>query len=196
MRRRHPPPLTRILRNAATVVSLLLCLVTLMLWVRSYCLGDLWSRTGPHSLAVVLLHGRVIIDARSHTFVRIRDRSRNRSEFVDTSFVPSGWSHEPADEYPCPWSPAESTLGFVAHTNQSLDLDVPHGVDRIERRHIVGLPLWCPLIGFGVLPALRLARHRARGNPSRARLCPTCNYDTPTRCPECGSLATPPPPPQ
>src|SRR4051794_39098647 len=42
--------LLRILLNAATVVSLLLCVATLLLWVRSYRTGDSLSHraTGPY----------------------------------------------------------------------------------------------------------------------------------------------------
>lgn len=51
---------------------------------------------------------------------------------------------------------------------------------------------------FAILPAYRIgrlfARRRALGR-SNAGLCPVCGYDlraTPTRCPECGTVAAPP----
>jgi hypothetical protein len=52
------------------------------------------------------------------------------------------------------------------------------------------VPYWLVALIFAVLPSLFLRRHR-KLRPVRMGLCPTCGYDlraTPDRCPECGTV--------
>jgi hypothetical protein len=56
------------------------------------------------------------------------------------------------------------------------------------------LPLWLPVLVFGVLPARRVLRRRRDRNRRRAGHCPACGYDlraTPGRCPECDTVPAP-----
>jgi hypothetical protein len=63
--------------------------------------------------------------------------------------------------------------------------------------HIIGIPIWFPLILLGVVCAAAIHRYRRDFyNRWIARLCVKCGYDiraTPDRCPECGTLVQPVP---
>ena len=69
------------------------------------------------------------------------------------------------------------------------------GPDGPETLRFYWMPLWFVVALFGILPALRvhaLVRAWRRG---RRRSCPTCGYDlraTPDRCPECGAAPAAP----
>ena len=191
----------RILRAAATLLSLLLCLASVVLWVRSYRVRDQFEVTRvpagravdrgddpfiPEGLLVGTLHtlylstfpDRVAIGHESwedvFTAAVANTRRWSASEGEVISDIDS------VDSY------TASRFGF------GIDWNVHTGLLRPDRHvHAVRLPLWFATLFTAVLPALALRRYlrRRRYGPG---CCRRCGYDlraTPERCPECGTRA-------
>jgi hypothetical protein len=170
--------LTRILLNAATAVSVVLCLAAVVLWARSYWSHDsaTWNGfvrpAGPnpkygyfsYDVDVASTRGR----ARVQTTRLISDSPARSRPTYD--------AQEPYDLEAVGTSPA-NRFGFEA---RRVNVDIA----------TVMFPIWAPVLAFAIPPlcwAGALLRRRRR--PGRAGLCPACGYDlraTPDRCPECG----------
>lgn len=158
-----------------SILSLVLCLGTTTICVRSYWSHDAigWgSRTGTHGwlLGVEWRRGTVVIGVVS------TDQADNLSIKHSGVF----WRRlSPRDVFPQnSWS---SRMGFFS----------VHETDSI-RQSALGLPCWFVLLLAGVLPALWLRRFSPWGRRrfrEQHGLCPTCGYDLRAsleRCPECG----------
>jgi hypothetical protein len=170
--------LPRILLNAATVVSLVLCVATAVLWVRSYRVRDLWSESDGHTIDSVDLHAGWISVARLSVNPPLGD--------------PWPWRHDAQPVQPPQWAGWERALGIGTEDNTGR-MGVTafrHRSWSVAHRLVVAMT--------AVLPAGWLVRVlRVRRRTSRGR-CPACGYDlrvTPARCPECGAVPPPPPPP-
>jgi hypothetical protein len=169
--------LVRILLNAATVLSLVLCVGTVAAWVRSYQARDMiwWAQPNP----------------------RLLRASTHRGGFAVEVFTPqlgayfanppgAGWEQSAPESYSATvrsrWTRC-NRFGFA--------------LDRVQNSEFVMRQLACPywfiLLLTAILPAARLAgwrRRRARRLRMGASLCRRCGYDcraTPDRCPECGT---------
>ena len=168
-----------------SVLSLLLCLATLVLWVRSYWRYDaLVCRPEPepqgpfHSWFIQSFVGELgFVDQRPET--RVMDRPIPRWEFVNwpanqglalkvirdnVSPTASGWF-----------------LGFGF-----LVVPLPEPIEI----YAIAFPHWFLALLFAVLPALLLRSLSSSRKRHRAGLCCKCGYDlraTPDRCPECGT---------
>jgi len=149
-----------------SVLSLLLCVATLVLWVRSYWRLDstYYHSHAPPSISLHTLRGqlRLVVLERPATGVGLM-------------FSP-GFSHdsEPARHYALT---SGSSLGFYFSHSELLRL--------------IGVPLWSLALLFAILPALHLGAAIRSRRHRRAGRCPRCGYDlraTPERCPECGVL--------
>lgn len=184
----------RIFFNTLTAMSLLLCMATLVLWVRSYYRYDTWYWTVESPIEVP---ARLISLARGRAMV---------TEFADQrgswpgapDWTPVG-SHESANSATGDMSlfglaeskPAQQWCGFAWIGDMTLAI---HGTIRI--RFLI-VPLWFPAALFGMTPALwiiRAARRRRGGKPGSTGLCSRCGYDlraSPDRCPECGAVPGP-----
>jgi hypothetical protein len=173
----NPPVrrLARILLNAATVLSLLLCAASAALWVRSYRTVDdvSYVADGPPPLPSVSyfansVDGGITFDR----FVRTAPSPQTPGR------IPTGFSarHGSVRRY----RPPVNLLGFGA--------DVRTGIFGVQYEVVV--PYYAVVLITSVLPALGLWRYVRR--PRRAGgHCPKCGYDlraTPERCPECGTL--------
>jgi hypothetical protein len=185
--------LFRILLNAATAVSLLLCVAAAALAIRSAWVSDAMVRTthfDGYSLdqyAVVTSRGGVRFTA-SHY--------RGLTYTTDAAGGRLRYRRAPASRYPLydrsrlqgvrAWGPA---AGFevVVDAGAFMGDNPPRG----WRQRALTFPLCVPALLFAVPPAwygrrrFRAARVRARGG------CPACGYDlraTPERCPECGTI--------
>ena len=189
--------LRRILLNAATALSLLLCVATAVLWVRSYWATDNVSR------AVVRDDGNTWESAwagatagRGGLYVYrvdagpLTDRSPAALSSARSSHPAGlGWQWHVAEDPSDPrrWEPPASLsqwLGF-RRDRAVYRTAIP------ERVASVTLPLWAIAFATGALPAWRATAARVRRLRRRATagLCPACGYDcraTPERCPECG----------
>ena len=167
-----PPAVKRRLVTLAAAVSLLLCVATVALWVRSYCRLDstsyVFDRPPSVSTPSVSIHSL-----------------RGRVELVALSFknrAPPEFSFEsgPARQYALV-SEARGFLGFYWVT--------------VDSTRVITFPHWFLALLLALLPALHLrALFRSRGR-DRAGRCPRCGYDvraTPGRCPECGAVPAAP----
>jgi hypothetical protein len=185
--------LCRILLNVATVLSLLLCMATVPLWVRSYPARDgiyVYRNFGPAGKGggdhlylmsergrAVVMWGRALYEwdplDKDPTSPRLP-----RLEIRATSEAYSGsWDRQPFEH---------QILGFgYTITPQWQGLGARYVVD-----DQAAAPFWAILVISAVLPttaARRLVKKRRRLANGH---CPCCGYDmraTPDRCPECGA---------
>ena len=111
----------------------------------------------------------------------------NRGVQLDTDFTdaPGGWT-----------KPGAGYLGFryistdTWYPKAQLQFGYP-----TARSRAIFIPHWALLVLTALLPALAAARLMRNRNRRRENLCPKCAYDlraTPGRCPECGTVASPP----
>jgi kynurenine formamidase len=164
------PPLRflRILLTAATALSLVLCVASVALWVRSHSLSDhyrsRWFTAAVPRGAIVLLW-----TDRGPSIGRTPWGYRSAPAFDD----------EALEAFPTQW--------FLLPGFGYLDTGPPKATRAYT---VVRVRLWLVTAATAALPSLRLlaaVARRARRHPSG--LCPACGYDlraTPDRCPECG----------
>jgi hypothetical protein len=170
--------LGRILVNALTIVSLLLCLASIGLWVRSYSQADYLRRVGParpgaESFFVYLASGG------GGAAIYVGFYSPQWAAGIGRE----GWDWDVSHQ-----TPIRYAGGFTA-TRWGLGYEsvrVPEW-----RYRALAFPLWLSTTLFASLPITRLAllvRRRRRGVEGH---CTHCGYDlraTPDRCPECGRI--------
>jgi hypothetical protein len=166
--------LLRILLNAATVLSLVLCVVTVAAWVRSYQARDAvwWSRENQRLLLGISTYRG------GSTAAVVTPVGRERlSPGV-------GWEQSA----PARYGDTLSSKGtFFNHFGFALDYYQGSAV----AMRLLACPYWFIMLLTAILPGARLAgwRRRARRLRMRPGLCRHCGYDcraTPDRCPECG----------
>jgi hypothetical protein len=182
--------LLRILLHATTAMSLLLFVVTMILWARSYWMTDhLWlsPRRGVH-YDVSSRPGLILISRSALT-------GRTSDIYSDSLDRGPGWSFESSALPKTPVSPftpegshpAWQWLGFdhLAYAQSGRSYG-----SRTFRRII--FPTWSVAL-VSALPSIpllvRIVRRKKWGSAGR---CPACGYDlraTPDRCPECGTTA-------
>jgi hypothetical protein len=194
--RRRRRRLPRILLNAATAVSLVLCAATATLWVRSWIAWDgiaytRQKRIGASgwSYEVYGLESGCGGVAVHHYEARSKQREEGSGaalyHLTEAGAVPvkrtTGWDFEWVLE----WGP----LWFSGAPDDRI-----HGLWRAV------IPYWLVTLATGIPVARALVgwawnRHRKRAGRA---VCASCGYDlraTPDRCPECGAVPPPPLPP-
>jgi hypothetical protein len=200
----------RRIRRTILVLSLVLCVASIALWVRSQYRHDaIVTRWPAHGMAIRSGDG----------IVRVYLRNTDRVGTVNTNAWQissgSGWFSIDDDPFQAD-SSGWSSLTFQPTTmfewervqgaapsrgvqlslsGSSIVFSAPAGA-----RPTVGddylritFPHWLPVLVFGFLPALAALRfmttHWRRYRRLLAGACPVCAYDlraTPGRCPECG----------
>jgi hypothetical protein len=189
--RRRRRRLPRLLLNAATVASLVLCLVTLGLWVRSYWISDR-----------VLWRGAIVPDGDADRPAFLIRVNRGRLSFhwdgpiaaYPYSYTEErSWTREPpSPDKPPPrqWWWGWVGVHYFNFSNRGFAMS-----GELLMVHLA-LPTLLSALAPAGWVALRARRRNARRTSSGA--CPACGYDlraTPDRCPECGAVPPPPPPP-
>ena len=171
--------------NALAAASLLLCVATAGLWVRSNSAYDMFYAGRDEGSAF----GRQLGAPHYECIV-----ASNRGTF-GASLT---WSERPEDQPKPPW------LFEIHHPNATFAVLRPGFAFSAHRGAYYGsayhtwtgaAPAWALVSAFAVLPAVFVFRQvragRRRRRESRLGLCPVCGYDlraTPERCPECGAV--------
>jgi len=212
-RRRRLP---RTLLNAATVVSLVLCVAMAPMWIRAQWANDrlvyTWIGSDAGMPAVreiwgTAWRGSVTFGAASST-IRSDDLANARVLEADPA---SDFGFEAASRQALPYSivirtdandvQAWTHWGFGwQRWSYRVKPRVLSGISMGDDGRSVGvtggrkaelaLPWWALVIAFAVLPALAV-RRRVRDRRRQPGRCPACGYDlraTPERCPECGTV--------
>jgi hypothetical protein len=183
MRRGHL--VRRRLFTVCSAVSLLLCVATVVLWVRSYWVGEAMYREGPsYRLAVLSSKGQCSAFRTTYPASAANGPARwrysNRGMWAEVTRRP-GWYR--AD-------PAVRCYGPVAGFGL---FDKPAGPTSVGAgTREVFFPYWFLVLLTAAGPAAWCyqARRRRRLRSPLLSLCPACGYDlraTPGRCPECGT---------
>jgi hypothetical protein len=173
--------------NFLTILSLLLCLATVALWVRSYSLGDALEHVsgGP---------GRILVVEITSNLDGICVGITQPSSYIPVSPVKQGWHHytdRSAPAYvPAHWGHLDP-VGTIRFLGFGCDLDTEPPLDSPIRE--IWLPHWFAVLLFAILPTIRLRSILRTRRRHRVGLCEHCGYDlraTPDRCPECGHVAS------
>ena len=205
--------------NVATVVSLLLCVGTAVLCVRSYWVGDGIRVLPPREDGI--LASRELFSARGSLGFRtwhahteeVRSPSLNGVivySYHAYSTTPNRvWirSNDPASliaPFHSPLAQPEPgtrpldvhALGFIFRRTEMSDGFPPGMQPQIithSRDRVVGVPHAAVSLLVGIMPVLWLRRALFRRRIARG-LCRRCGYDlraTSDRCPECGTVPSP-----
>jgi hypothetical protein len=165
----------RIIYNLATAVSLLLCLASVVLWMRSYCVGEQISWCiGSNSWFVTSGHGEVMVVVAHGDAMSTRGRRWDHIIRPPFPALPvTGFNLQPR------------FLGFLSGKG-NVTPEIPFDA--------VSVPWWPSTVVTGLLVIflIRQSLIRRRKNlRKRQGLCARCGYDlrtTPDRCPECGTI--------
>jgi hypothetical protein len=173
----------------ASELSLLLCITTVILWVRSYGVEDsLWVGTAPRPTShgyrgIVhwefrLGHGGIYAERAFH-------ESQNDSYLASVS--QSGSDSETGDTGQLPPPRIHTTYGFEFNREEWKDCL------REYRLLYVVVPLWCPILLTAVMPISRYFSRLCNSwvHHNSPFLCQRCAYNltgnTSGVCPECGT---------
>ena len=155
----------RLLLNVASVASLVLCVATGVLWVRSYRACD-----------------RIVFCGSERAFALNSEHGA-----LDLSDLPQQWVNRQAG-----WSWTADELRSRPVQRPPFGFRADDNGTAWGRCTFAYAPHAVGCVALGILPALTVPRlvRRCRGARRSARsLCVSCGYDlraTPDRCPECG----------
>lgn len=167
----------RIAFNVLAALSAMLCVATVVLWVRSYSNTQYIGWASANQFCGVLSMGGLV-----------------RLEHASYGDGPMGWSYV---HYPTPrgglWDEtrARDRGGGALRAAGFAWAAIDYNNDGKRMRRAVYLPHWAVAVLFLALPLLRIPIRRSR---RPAGSCVTCGYDlraTPDRCPECGTKVKP-----
>jgi hypothetical protein len=171
MRRRRLP---RILLNAATAVSLVLCLTTVVLWVRSYWRWEY--------VVYGTSHRHTAVHSRAGQFLFRTERPESGTLWPRPTFFGKSLATERSDD-----RLTKNPSGFAWYAGRVVVLHTDEESDLIN----AVAPAWFISLALAALPCARTARSAwRRFRPAAEGHCPACGYDlraTPDRCPECGT---------
>jgi hypothetical protein len=196
----------RLLSGTLCLLSLLLSAVAIVLWVRSYRVGETWHFSpgpappadaaplpGKPDVWVYQYHlacggGQIQLVRRNMATSDVKQLGYRRADLPDealTHLVPGGNSGGSG------WSIAQ----FEYFHSDRRALFVGTMSAWVWGFLIVGVPLWLPAVLFAVPPMAWLVRLRSARRRRRTGLCPGCGYDLRAsrefgRCPECGRATT------
>ena len=167
-----------------SALSLVLCIGTATMWVRSYSAGDTILYHGQdetYSWSVWLRWVRGTVSFEVYRFKIPSDRASTYAVGFEWTWWEEPWFQLPDESW---WN----RRGFFWEDR----------TDEVEGGGL-GVPCWLGAVAAGVMPALWLRQswqRRRQRFRERHGLCLTCGYDlraTPERCPECGTPVAPAP---
>jgi hypothetical protein len=168
--------LKRWLFNIALGMSLVLCVATCAIWVRSVFIWDQCTDVDGAGIvqSSVSLRGRFIFYRHWQIKPQKAWGYRNSGRFPERPMI---------EDKP-------GTLGFVWEDV----LYVGGFRQSSSRRLLIAVPYWAIALSTAVLPTVCARRLWRRRIHRGAGLCPVCGYDlraSPKRCPECGRVIAP-----
>jgi hypothetical protein len=179
--------MSRVLRHVFTFsagLSLLLCVASVVLWVRSHAAGDTFRCSQPQErrhwyLSAARGRARVVLVTNHPP----RDDDESRPRFA--------WYVERPREAARKHRNALARLGFVVEYRTD-----PWGgrYHQAMLQRALSFPLWFPTLLFALPPTLAMTARRRRRHRLVRGACVRCGYDlraSPDRCPECGTPASP-----
>jgi hypothetical protein len=187
--------IVRIVFNLACILSVVLMLVGIGAWIRSYQGGDriqYFSSTSHVGGTDQIKHDWMMYRGGLH----LRFSSdKNMQVFESRQVGGMGWSvdrgfrvTEGSPEIPG----SRSYLGFAFVEKQIPPSPSLSAAGAVQMRSLECIiTLWSLVLLFGILPATWLPITLRRRRIARQGRCPVCGYDlraTPQRCPECGAL--------
>jgi hypothetical protein len=195
----------RYILNGLAVLSLVLCVGTVGLWVRSYRTADSLLRVRGADLAN-LTSNRGAIVLRSARLVALESRGEPYTKIVrhqitfeyslrygdasgivyrsEASHIEEFWPEAPARLWRSDARVPRTDVRLAGWRYFRGSVDVWHV-------HALRVPYWGPAVAAAILPVLRLRAWHRRRSAQRGGLCLKCGYDlraTPDRCPECGAI--------
>jgi hypothetical protein len=169
-------------------MSLLLCIATVALWVRSHQAADgaSFARARTHDQTQFLTALRVQANQGSAL------AGLARYTFKEQALGPDGysWGHETSDPEEFTDSSWQLFHGF-GYWQSSVSRSDPSG-----RAWAVTFPLWLPALLFALFPTASAWQSVRKRRRSRLGFCRECGCDrraTRDRCPECGAADAPSP---
>jgi hypothetical protein len=173
--------LTRHLFTLGSALSLLLCVVVCVLWVRSYWRPDL------------LLHDRPAAPDGSWCFGAWSTSGELDGNVFRSRDEPTpGWRYLAG---PSPWGwdrPLRTTLNWHPERRSGWLCGFGYTFSHLDRFYGIWIPHWFLALLFAAMPAVRLRSIIRDRRRLRAGRCRICGYDlraSPDRCPECGTTA-------
>jgi hypothetical protein len=200
---RPPLRLRRILLNAATALSLLLCVATVALWVRSRGHLDVAALrvTPAQTWFLVSDGGWLSVESQRITHHEVEPWTLDTSGYgefrarIDREFGSSGYNHRYGGGVDVTRTHGIPGFEWFNEDWETLRFDRDEPVFTFEHRGVRAR--YGPMAGLLALGPLAAGIRRASRRRRRlAGRCPACGYDlraTPDRCPECGRAAAPPP---
>ena len=172
----------RYILHGVTALSLLLCVATATLWVRSYWRADRltvdWGLG--EDFRVESMSGGIYL-SRGHDSKPVFDHYIE-SAYWDLDSDPDVWPRERNFDVP-----ARRWRGVTTFTQR-------YKTSYVAK--VVIVSDWLVFLALGIVPAIRLRellRARRSADWLRSGRCSRCGYDmraTPDRCPECGAIPT------
>ena len=173
----------RMLFNRLSLVSLVLCLATIVLWARSYPRRDVVvfryaSGSASRECAIGTNRGLLAVsiftvpDSERATVEHLTGEHLDKSLFYYVRGEPTRGPE------PSRWW---NSLGFAAETSRLI-------TGFRTSSTIVFVPMWLLLLVTLAAPSAQCIRHLRRRRQGR---CAVCGYDlraSPDRCPECGAI--------
>jgi hypothetical protein len=169
-------------RTLTLALSLVLCLLVLACWVRSYWVRDCWSWGTPHSDNILASSaGRLLYaDAEWPNTIPIRKLERRAEQrsapfWIDHVDHTDGF-HVLGFEFTreaFPYHQGNVTLSFF-----------------LPVWRVIAIPYWAPFALLTLHPLARTLAPLHRTRRRRQLRCVACGYDlraSPGRCPECGT---------
>ncbi|HEY7089816.1 MAG TPA: hypothetical protein VH518_17090 [Tepidisphaeraceae bacterium] len=163
-----------------SAVSLLLCVATVGLWVRSYWVFD------------VLTHNT---ETRDHTVLCWILWSQQGSGAICRTVATEQTIFSPIEGWQWNTNSTANPMGALRYgfIFDRGELSASDSTSSSIRWRTIGIPFWLLEIFFAIWPSWWLLRERRRRAALReGGCCKNCGYDlraTPDRCPECGTVA-------